>query len=393
MRNAGVDADTGAERELQQPHGARRGRKLVVGILRVEPGLHGVAELGRAFAVEGTAAGDEDLQLDQVDAGGDLGDRVLDLQPGVDLEEREDLLLRLVEVLDGAGAAVSGGADKFGRHASKMVGLLLGQYRGAGFLDHLLVPALDGAVAHSRRPDIAVVVGDHLDLDVAGIGDKAFEEHHRVAERTLGFALRALERDFEFVGGEHLADAAAAATTTGFDDQRVADGLCVPAGVLAGLDGATAPRCERNAHLLGQKFGLDLVAQCAHRGGGRPDERELQARAELCEGDVFGDETPAHPHRVGLGFQQSAFELGVVEVGDAPRGAAERHRFVSLAYEHGPALGVGMKSDGRYAAPVFGIQFSYGPNEANRGLTPVDHCDSFGKLDCQLVGFGHSLSV
>ena len=86
-----------------------------------------MAELGGAFAVESTAAGDEDLQLDQVEAGGDLGDRVLDLQPGVDLEEREDLLIRLVEVLDGAGAAVSGGADKFGRHASQVVGLLLGE--------------------------------------------------------------------------------------------------------------------------------------------------------------------------------------------------------------------------------------------------------------------------
>ena len=149
---------------------------------------------------------------------------------------------------------------------------------------------------------------------MAGIGDKAFEEHHRVAERTLGFALRALECDFEFVGGEHLADAAAPATTTGFDDQRVADGLRVTAGVLAGLDGATAPRCERNAHLFGQQFGFDLVAQGAHRGRRRPDEREPQALAELCEGDVLGDEPPAHPHRVGLGFQQSAFELGVIEI-------------------------------------------------------------------------------
>ena len=127
LRNAGVDADAGAERELQQSHGARRGRKPVVGVLRVEPGLDGVAELRGAFAVEGTAAGDEDLQLDQVDAGGDFGDRVLDLQPGVDLEEREGFLIRLVEVFHGAGAAVSGGADKFGRHASQVIGLLLCQ--------------------------------------------------------------------------------------------------------------------------------------------------------------------------------------------------------------------------------------------------------------------------
>ena len=239
---------------------------------------------------------------------------MLDLQPGVDLEEREYLLIRLVEELDGTGAAVFRRADKFGRDPSKVVGLLLGQYRGTGFLDHLLVSALDGAVTHSRRPDIAVIVGDDLDLDMAGIGDKALEEHHRVAERALGLALRALECDFQFVGGEHLADAAAAATTTGLDDQRVANGLRVAAGVLAGLDGATAPRCKRNTHLLGQKFGLHLVAQCPHRGRGRPDERELQARTELREGDVFGDETPAHPHRVGPGFQQSAFKLGVVEV-------------------------------------------------------------------------------
>ena len=303
-----------------------------------------------------------------------------------------DLLLRLVQVLDGAGAAVSGGADQVGRDASKVVGLLLGQYRGAGLLDHLLVAALDGAVAHSRRPDVAVVVGDDLDLDVAGIGDKAFEEHDRVAERALGLALRALECDFEFVGGEHLADTAAAATTAGFDDQRVADGLCVPAGVLAGLDGATAPRCERNAHLLGQKFGLDLVAQCPHRGRRRPDEGELQARAELREGDVFGDETPAHPHRVGLGFQQGAFEFSVVEVRDARRGSAQRHGLVSLAYEHGPPLGVGMKSDCRYAAPVLGIEFAYGPNQAYRGLTPVDHRNATGNVICQPLASDIGLS-
>jgi hypothetical protein len=193
-----------------------------------------------------------------------------------------------------------------------VIGLNLGEYRGPGFLDHLLVPALDGAVPHARRPDIAVVVGDDLDLNVAGIGDKAFEEHDRVTERALRLALRALERDFEFVRGEHLADTAAAAATTGFDDQRIADGLCVAAGVVPGLDRATAPRCKRNAYLLGQKFGFDLVAQCPHGGGGRADERQLQARAELSEGDVFGDETPPHPHRVGLGLQQSAFQLGVV---------------------------------------------------------------------------------
>ena len=77
-----------------------------------------------------------------------------------------------------------------------------------------------------------------------------------------------------------------------------------------------------------------------------------------------------------LDFQQGAFELGVVEVGDARRGAAERHGLVGLADEHGAALGVGVKRDGRDAAPVLGIQFGDGPNQAYRGLTSVDHRDA-----------------
>ena len=60
-------------------------------------------------ALEPAAVGHVQLQLDQVGAGGDLGDRVLDLQPGVDLEEGEQLLAGVVQELDGAGAAVPDG--------------------------------------------------------------------------------------------------------------------------------------------------------------------------------------------------------------------------------------------------------------------------------------------
>jgi fatty acid synthase, bacteria type len=36
---------------------------------------------------------------------------------------------------------------------------------------------------------------------------------------------------------------------------------------------------------------------------------------------------------------------------------------------------IGMKRDYRYAAVVFGVQFSHRPNQANSRLTPVDHCN------------------
>src|SRR5215218_2291709 len=54
-----------------------------------------------AWPNEPGAGRDVDLQLDDVEAGRRLGDGVLDLEAGVDLEEGEKLLARLVEELDG----------------------------------------------------------------------------------------------------------------------------------------------------------------------------------------------------------------------------------------------------------------------------------------------------
>ena len=66
----------------------------------------------RAWPVVGgqdaLAGGHPELSVDQVDAGGQLGDRVLDLEPGVHLQEVELVGGRLVEELDGAGVLVVG---------------------------------------------------------------------------------------------------------------------------------------------------------------------------------------------------------------------------------------------------------------------------------------------
>ena len=58
------------------------------------------------------AGGDADLLLHQVDVVDRLGDRVLDLQAGVHLDEVE--LAVLVEELDGAGAGVVDAGDGVG---------------------------------------------------------------------------------------------------------------------------------------------------------------------------------------------------------------------------------------------------------------------------------------
>ena len=75
-----------------------------VRVLGVDAALDRVAALDDVALAERQllAGGDADLLLDDVDAGDELGDRVLDLHPRVHLDEVE--LVVLVEELEGAGA-------------------------------------------------------------------------------------------------------------------------------------------------------------------------------------------------------------------------------------------------------------------------------------------------
>src|ERR671920_853653 len=50
-----------------------------------------------------------------------------------------------------------------------------------------------GGGAHARRPDVAVLVGDDLDLDVSAALDQPLHEDHRVDEGALRLDGRALE--------------------------------------------------------------------------------------------------------------------------------------------------------------------------------------------------------
>ena len=60
-----------------------------------------------AERAEVAALGDPDLRLDDVEAGDDLGDGVLDLDPRVDLDEVERAGVGIHQELDRAGAAHS----------------------------------------------------------------------------------------------------------------------------------------------------------------------------------------------------------------------------------------------------------------------------------------------
>ena len=93
--DAGVDADPGPRRVGDRGHGARRGQEVAAGVLAVDPELDGVPPRLRVLQhVEHLALGDAELLAHQVQPRGLLGHRVLHLQPGVHLEERDQPVLR-----------------------------------------------------------------------------------------------------------------------------------------------------------------------------------------------------------------------------------------------------------------------------------------------------------
>src|SRR5262249_23601306 len=102
-----VEPDPGPEGRVDVLDEPRRRREATGRILGVDPDLDRVAAAcGSAGGGERLAVRDPQLLAHEVDAGDELGDRVLDLQPGVQLDEVE-ALVRPEQELEGAGVAVA----------------------------------------------------------------------------------------------------------------------------------------------------------------------------------------------------------------------------------------------------------------------------------------------
>ena len=143
------------------------------------------------------ALGDADLLADQVEAGDRLGHRMLDLEPGVHLDEVEFAIL--VEELDRAGAAIAHVGHRLGDEPAHMLALLGRDRRGGRLLQHLLVAPLQRAVALAEVDGVALAVAEDLELDVARVAEIFLDIDGVVAERALGFGARLADLGLELV--------------------------------------------------------------------------------------------------------------------------------------------------------------------------------------------------
>ena len=207
--DAAVDAD--AFGEFQVGEGADGGEEVAGGVFGVEADFDGMAGDGKLVLGErkGFAGGDAELPFDQVEACDGFGDGVFDLEASVHFHEVERVALgdefhrAGADIVDGAGGGDGGFAHGLAHGG--------GHAWGRGFLDDLLVAALDGAVAFEEADGVAEGIRKNLDFDVAGAGEVFFDQDAVVAEAGAGFALGAFEGGGEIGGGFDHAHAFAAA--------------------------------------------------------------------------------------------------------------------------------------------------------------------------------------
>ncbi len=162
----GIDADARPCCQLEQQHGAGGGRKVPVSVLCVEASLHGVPNLWRWIAEQRLARGNEQLQLDQIEPGGCLGDCMRCRQSELDRRDVEGSVDRPVLELDGRQPADARRAHERDRRFAERRVLLRIQVGGTGFDDQRAVVSRDGLVADSSRPHGVVVVSDNMHIEV-----------------------------------------------------------------------------------------------------------------------------------------------------------------------------------------------------------------------------------
>src|SRR5262249_42592518 len=141
-----VDADSRPARQVAGRNPPRR-RCRAEGTLRVDAAFDRVTVHGdRGLRVrELFAARDADLLAHDIDAGGHLRHRMLDLDARVHLDEGEHAVL--VEELERAGAAIADAAASLGAALADLRDRRTRDTRRRRLLEHLLMAALHRTVA------------------------------------------------------------------------------------------------------------------------------------------------------------------------------------------------------------------------------------------------------
>ncbi|CAM5226496.1 hypothetical protein SNARM312S_02144 [Streptomyces narbonensis] len=362
-----VRPDSVPLRLVQREDRAARGEEAPRGVLRADAGLDRPAVEPDVVLREGErlAGGHPQLPLHQVDAGDQLGHRVLDLETGVHLHE---VVRRRVDArhdeLDRARAHVAAGPCRLDRRRTHGGADLGGEEDARRLLDDLLVAALERALALAEVHHVPVGVGEDLDLDVPGPVDPPLHEQRVVAEGRA--RLTAGRRDLLLQDRQVPDEPHALAAAAGGRLEQ--DGSAQLAGRLDqfGIGGAGDDGHARRLHGL---LRPDLVAHQGDRLGARADEDQTGVGAGPREGGVLREEAVARVHGLCPGAGGGVEERRNRQVGLGGRRRTDPYRRVRLADV--PGVGVRVAVDGHRAD----AELPQGADDADGDLAPVGHED------------------
>ncbi|MCY1416847.1 hypothetical protein D9M71_323640 [compost metagenome] len=266
---------------------------------------------------------------------------MLHLNAGVHLDEVETAVL--VEELEGTGATVADLDARPDATVQHFLASLLVDTRSWRFFQHLLVTALQRAVAVAEVNGVALAVGENLNFHVTRIGQELLQVDHGVAERRTRFGTGQLGRLDQlglFVDHAH----AATTTATGsLDDHRVTHlASDRQGGFLVFRQRAVGARNGRYASFLHGVLRRHLVAHQADDVSGRTDEGEARTLDLLGEVGVLGEEAVARVNAVGTGDFSRGDDRRDVQVRLAGRSRANAYRFVGQRQMHEFAVGGGV---------------------------------------------------
>ncbi len=264
------------------------------------------------------------LGFDQIDAGDGFGDGVLDLDARVHLDEVK-LAGCVHQEFDGAGILVADVGEAAAEGAAEFVAQLGRDLERGSFFNQLLVAALDGALAFKERGHVAVLVGQHLKFDVAGILNELFHVELAVAEGVGGFGAGCMEEIGKVVGSAHDAHAASAAAGLGLEDYGEADLLCPVLRFFNGGNDAVGAGKDGHLGLLHCLAGFFLFTHEARDFRRRSDELDIRGATDFSEVRVLAHEAVAGMNRIDVRDFRSRDNRRHIEiaVGQARRADAD----------------------------------------------------------------------
>ena len=271
------------------------------------------AALGRADA---RAAGDADLRLHQVDAGGALGDGVLDLDARVDLDEVEAPAVGVLQELHRAGVARSARRGRSSSAAAHSAARCASSRNTAGARSTTFWLRRCTVQSRSYRCTRLPWLSPRICTSTWRARRTSFSRYTSSLPKAACASRRATRQHLgELRVALDHAHAAPAPAPARLEHHRVADALRQRAAA-ARSRGSGAGRGHHGHARRDRKVARrDLVAEHAHGVRARADEDDAGRGTRLGELGVLGEETVARVHRVHPGLARHPQDVLDVEVG------------------------------------------------------------------------------